>query len=224
MPSHAPPAVETANDRFKRGFGRWFWIGLTLATAAHAGLILAVPGFAIADVSRPDDDGPIVVLAEDVPPPEPPEPVAPPAAPVIGGPNVDPLQTIAPTDLGSHPPNLLPPPPTSGADDAAQARRLTPMTIRPRLENAAEVRRLLERLYPPILRDAGIGGTVHVWFHLDETGRVLETELHRSSGYAELDAAALRVANAMEYSPAWNRDQRVKVWVSIPITFEVQRD
>jgi protein TonB len=98
------------------------------------------------------------------------------------------------------------------------------MTIRPRLENAAEVRRLLERLYPPILRDAGIGGTVHVWFHLDGTGRVLETELHRSSGYAELDAAALRVANAMEYSPAWNRDQRVKVWVSVPITFEVQRD
>jgi outer membrane biosynthesis protein TonB len=36
------------------------------------------------------------------------------------------------------------------------------------------VQRALERNYPPLLRDAGIGGTPVVWFFIDENGRVLK--------------------------------------------------
>jgi hypothetical protein len=41
------------------------------------------------------------------------------------------------------------------------------MTVRPRLLNSRGVARALERFYPPPLRDAGIGGTVVVWFYID---------------------------------------------------------
>jgi periplasmic protein TonB len=99
----------------------------------------------------------------------------------------------------------------------------TPMTVRPQLRNAADVARALERNYPGMLRDAGIGGTVSIWFHIDVEGRVQATRLVESSGYDALDQAALRVADVMRFSPAYNLDQRVAVWVAIPIAFEPRR-
>ena len=78
------------------------------------------------------------------------------------------------------------------------------------------------REYPPLLKEARIGGTAIVWFFIDEEGRVLETRLKESSGHPKLDEAALRVASAMEFSPALNRDRRTKVWVQFPVIFEVR--
>lgn len=100
--------------------------------------------------------------------------------------------------------------------------RFTPFTVSPRLTNVDEVREVLERSYPPLLRDAGIGGDIMVWFFIDEQGRVIKRTLNRSSGYAALDDAALRVASVMRFSPALNRDQPTPVWVSIPIKFRPQ--
>jgi TonB family protein len=97
----------------------------------------------------------------------------------------------------------------------------TPMTVRPQLQNVGEVQQALQRAYPPLLRDAGISGRVMVWFFIDEEGRVARTQLHESSGHEAFDDAALRVAEVLKFSPAYNRDQRVPVWNSIPITFEV---
>jgi len=37
-----------------------------------------------------------------------------------------------------------------------------------------------------------------------------------------LDQAALTVADTYEFTPALNRDKKVKVWVQFPITFEVR--
>lgn len=221
MSSRTPPAVSTANDRFKRGFGTWFWIGLILATLAHAAVFLAVPAFAIQDMATSAGEVEVVPLPEiDVP--EPPPDIVRPAEPVFGDADVDPSITIPTTDPDAYAPDVLPPPP-GGGDDLSKAPVFTPTTVRPRLLNADEVRRALEGFYPPVLRDAGIGGTVRVWFFLDAGGTVVKTLVDQSSGYGQLDEAALRVADRMEFSPAENRDQRVPVWVSVPITFEVQR-
>jgi len=102
------------------------------------------------------------------------------------------------------------------------APTFTPFTVAPVLKNAEEVQRALERYYPPLLRDAGIGGTVLVWFLIDESGKVIGTQVNTSSGYEELDQAALKVGGVMRFSPAYNRDQRVRVWVALPITFVVR--
>ena len=82
--------------------------------------------------------------------------------------------------------------------------------------------RAMEREYPPLLRDAGIGGTVRVYFFIDEEGRVGDRRIDQSSGHQALDDAAMSVAETYQFSPALNRDKKVPVWVSFPITFQVR--
>ena len=96
----------------------------------------------------------------------------------------------------------------------------TPMTVRPRISNTAEVQAALMREYPPLLRDAGIGGTVVVWFYVTETGQVADRRISESSGHTPLDEAALNVANVFQFTPAMNRDEAVAVWIQLPITFQ----
>jgi protein TonB len=96
------------------------------------------------------------------------------------------------------------------------------MTVKPELINRGEVQQALVRNYPPLLRDAGIGGNPTVHFFIDETGEVRRLLLSRSSGYPALDEAALAVARVMRFSPAQNRDRDVAVWVEIPIIFSAK--
>lgn len=214
--------LETGNDRFKRGFNRWFWISLTLATLLHAGLFFASPTFGI--------DGPrasgAVTVAIDIPEridiPDPPPEVQRPARPVMTDAAVDEELTIPRTTFEDNPVDRLAPPPGGDRSDLEAAPQFTPFTVRPVLQNAGEVARALERHYPEVLREAGVGGTANVWFFLDADGRVLKTQLKESSGYDAFDDAALQVATLMRFSPAWNRDQRVPVWVSFNVTFQVQ--
>jgi periplasmic protein TonB len=96
------------------------------------------------------------------------------------------------------------------------------MKTLPKLLNSNEVTRALVRNYPAFLRDAGVGGDVLIWLLIDENGRVIETDIKESSGHAALDQAALQVGEVMRFSPASNRDQRVKVWVSVPVKFRTR--
>ncbi len=120
----------------------------------------------------------------------------------------------------------LPPPPVQArpreAGEAIQAGpAFTPMTVRPEITNRSEVQQALMREYPPILRDAGIGGQVVVWLFISDEGTVLDSRIAVSSGQATLDAAALRVAAVFRFTPAMNRDRVVQVWIQLPITFQV---
>jgi len=133
---------------------------------------------------------------------------------------VDRVEIIIPPtarQLLEDPNRALPPPPQEGEISAAPT--FTPFTVRPDIRNRAEVARALEREYPPLLRDAGIGGTVEVWFFIDDEGIVQRTAIDNSSGHQALDEAALGVARIIEFTPALNRDRRVPVWISLPITF-----
>ena len=104
--------------------------------------------------------------------------------------------------------------------DISQEPVFTPMTVKPRLVNEDEVRSLLETEYPPLLRQAGIAGVANVWFYIDADGRVRNVRLNETSGHDALDQAALRVARDMEFTPAYNRDRRVPVWIALDIAFE----
>jgi TonB family protein len=104
-------------------------------------------------------------------------------------------------------------------EQIAAAPTFTPFTLAPELTNREEVTRLLVRNYPPLLRDAGIGGKVVVWVFINDKGAVLNTKVHTGSGYDALDQAALGVAAGMKFRPAMNRDKHVPVWVEIPVVF-----
>lgn len=213
-------AAPIANDRFKQSSRSSFWISLTVATLLHAAAFAGSPVFALDADGGADDETEITVLPPQVRMPEPPPPIDPPAEPSISdlvAPDVT-LDPVTPDQWKQAP--LAPPPP---ADEGASGPpTFTPMDVAPRLLNSRAVRSALRSHYPPVLRDASVGGVVSVWFHIDERGRVTETRIHRSSGYDLLDRAALVVADEMQFSPAMNRDRRIPVWVALEIRFEVQ--
>ena len=73
----------TANDRFKRSFGLWFWGSMIAATVAHFSVFYFFPDLAAADVGV--DSAQLQVL--DLPPiveiPPRPEEINTPAKPII---------------------------------------------------------------------------------------------------------------------------------------------
>lgn len=212
-------ATPIANERFKQSSRSSFWISLTVATLVHAAVFAGSPVFALELDAGTEDETEITALPQ-VRMPEPPPPINPPAAPAISdlaAPDVT-LDPVTPEEWRQA--ALQPPPP--GGDVGNGAPMVTPMDVAPRLLNSRAVQTALRSHYPPVLRDASIGGAVSVWFHIDERGRVTETRIHRSSGYDLLDEAALLVADRMEFSPARNRDRRIPVWVALEIVFEVQ--
>lgn len=181
---------------------------------------------------------------EEPPPPPPPPPAHTPPPPQVTEPPKG-FQTLAlPTVI---PPDI--PPPTAGpeineadfsgrgveggratgnanvkvtAENIEAAPVFTPYTVKPELTNRTAVQQALIRNYPPLLRDAGIGGTVLLWALIDESGNVLKSQVKEGSGHEALDQAAQKVAEIMKFSPALNRDQKVKVWIQLPIVFKTQ--
>ena len=217
----------------------------TVATGLMStGMHVGVMGFLVyvtlgQGVERIEDEVTVMEITQEMeaPPPPPPPPVDQPNAPFQG------FQTLSVPDIV---PAEIPPPGEVSfrASDftgqgvqggsAAGTETLetvvaigdvptfTPFTVAPVLRNRAEVGRALTREYPQLLRDAGIGGNCEVWIRISETGAVQDVQINNSSGYPALDQAALRVGQTMTFSPAMNRDKQVPVWVSIPITFQVQ--
>lgn len=215
--------LETANDRFKRGFSNWFWGSLIAATLIHFGVFAFFPDLKAEDMSINVVETEAINIPPEIEIPPPPQAIARPATPVVSAAAIDQDITIAPTTFEDNPVETLPPPPTpTTSEDLSSFRAFTPDMVRPSLRNQGEVEQALKRYYPPLLRDAGIGGVVNVLFWIDETGRVVKYQVAQSSGYPALDEAATQVADVMRFSPALNRDQPVRVVVQIPIRFQVQ--
>jgi protein TonB len=99
---------------------------------------------------------------------------------------------------------------------------LDSVDVQPTLINVPVVRQTLERNFPPRLRDTGRSGTVGMSFRVDEEGVPSEFHVVRSSGYPDMDAAAIKVAEAMRFTPATKGGSPVSARVQMPITFRSQ--
>jgi protein TonB len=224
--AEAVPALEileeTANERLKRTFGSWFWGSMIAATMVHFGAFAFWPELTTEDMSFTSEELEAIELPPEIEIPPPPQQISRPATPVIAAADIDEDITIAPTTFDDNPVDDLPPPPSEVASDISSAPTFTPYTVAPRILNVDEVQRAMVREYPALLRDAGIGGTVRVWFFIDEEGRVGDRRIEQSSGHQALDDVALAVAEVYRFSAAMNRDARVPVWVVFPITFQVR--
>ncbi|WP_419162765.1 TonB family protein [Candidatus Palauibacter sp.] len=96
-----------------------------------------------------------------------------------------------------------------------------PFDTNPVLKNGGEVQQALVEAYPTDLKDAGVGGRVELWIHIDETGAVQNPQIKTTSGNEALDRAATEVVKIMRFEPARNRGAVTAVWVSQWVTFEV---
>lgn len=219
--------------------------GRTAAKAGSASLVFHAAVVAAAvwvtmsvkSTLRPEEQVTVVELPAQVDLPPPPPPMKAPTAPPVATPRG--FQTLVLPDIVKP---EIPPPSVSYAGltaadftgegveggrgrtdstDVSATPSFTPYTVAPSLKNRDEVRRELQKQYPPLLRDAGIGGSVVVWLYIDQHGEVQHVVIKRTSGHQELDAAAERVGALMRFSPAFNRDRTTAVWVSIPISFQV---
>ena len=224
VPSDTGFSGDSANERFKRSWDNLLWGSIMMAVLAHFAAFQFWPDMTADDVSFAVADLETIELPPDIEIPPAPEAIARPATPVVAEAHVAEDITIAPTTFEANEVSDLPPPPDKSAAEAdiSKTPTFTPYTVSPDLINRPEVASALQKEYPPVLRDAGIGGTARIWFFIDENGRVQDTRLQQSSGHAQLDEAALRVADLMRFTAALNRDQKVPVWVTFPITFEVR--
>ncbi len=214
-------SIDTANDDFKRSYTDWFYGGIVAAVAMHFAFFQFFPQLQASDIGVSADEMEAVELPPEVEIPPPPEQIARPATPTVAEAQVDEDVTIAPTTFEDNPVDKLPPPPKTGS--VKDRPSFIPRDVDPRATNDDEIRRLLKRYYPPMLRDAGIGGTVTLWLFVNDQGQVEKIQLQKSSGYEAFDQAAVKVANNMEFKPAINRDKPIGVWVSRNITFNVQQ-
>lgn len=157
--------------------------------------------------------------------------VATPSVPQFAPPVIDPAPPLAPPapepwvppgETGS-PRGVLPSGSGPGSATGEETRGgFVISKVLPQLLNASEVERALVRNYPALLRDAGVGGRVVLWLLIDENGRVIDTDVRESSGQLAFDSAAARVGEIMRFSPGMNREDRVRVWVSLPVVFRTK--
>ena len=129
---------------------------------------------------------------------------APPPAPDIFEKN-----TLAPEEKHSRPPVPLQPAPQSSSGKPARLKAA---------DEQRALRKLSEHiLYPQTAVDAGHEGTVHLMLKLDPDGIILEASVAASSGYPELDHAALQSALRAGRINTGGRSE-----VILPITFRLQ--
>lgn len=95
----------------------------------------------------------------------------------------------------------------------------TQVSVPPAPRNVDDFMAGLSEHYPPQFRDAGIGGTAQVRLLIDRAGRVAEATIIRSSGYPEMDSAAVRVARDTRFAPARQGTDPVCITLGIPLTF-----
>lgn len=212
-------AGETANDAFKRSYMDWLYGGVIAAVALHFAFFQLFPQLTAEDMGGASEEMEAVELPPQVEIPPPPQQIARPATPKVAEATVDEDVTIAPTTFEENPVEKLPPPPKAGSPKDRPS--FIPRDVEPRATNDAEIQRLLKRLYPPMLRDAGVGGQVTLWLFVNKDGVVEKAQVQQSSGYDAFDTAARKVAMQMEFRPAMNRDKPIGVWVQRVITFNV---
>jgi periplasmic protein TonB len=227
MPAtRAPSGRGTAHDRFKRSFWSYVWAGVTLSAVAHFAVL---HGAAFEFVDDYAVDRRLALEQIELPLPEfeippPPSQISRPAIPVVSTDLDFPDDiTISEVSFDRVFVEDLPPPPITRQVDVSEEPAFTPYEVRPRLQTPRELETALLRHYPSKLKNVGIGGVVVLWVFIDETGEVRNTRVVESTGYQALDdAAEMAVREAAKFSPAMNRDDRVAVWIQLPITFIAQ--
>jgi TonB family protein len=220
----ANPANEsetTANDRFKRSFSSWFWGSITGATALHFAIFAWLPSMQAEDMSFTETEIEVLDAVPEVEIPPPPEAIRRPATPVITTAQIDEEITIEVTSFDNWTAEDLPPPPDQAETrDISAAPTFVVRTQDPVLLNEPEVTRNIQREYPALLKDAGLGGTTIIHLFINEQGVVEKTLVSVPSPHKGLDDAALKVGLVARFSPAKNRDKTVALWIELPITFK----
>lgn len=184
-------------------------------------------------------------------PPTPPAPPQTPEKPVFGdhkviadvqtvpttippvNPNQPPEDPSIYNGIGTHEGNVIVPNPPANPPTATPPSGTLPswdaplppdaVDVLPAIANQREAERMLERVYPPVLRDAGVTGRTTVTLIIDRDGNVEpgSVTVQETSADAFRDAA-VRAVEKFHFRPARLHGQNVSVVISIPIEWKLQ--
>ena len=76
--------------------------------------------------------------------------------------------------------------------------------------------------YPRIARRRGYQGTVMLEVFINREGKVGDLRLFQSSGYRVLDRTAMASVKNWLFEPGRRGDQKVEMWVKVPIRFRLK--
>jgi periplasmic protein TonB len=76
--------------------------------------------------------------------------------------------------------------------------------------------------YPKTAKRRGYQGKVVVSVYVDDQGRVEKLWLFESSGYNILDNSVLEAVKEWIFEPGMKGDQKVAMWVKVPVRFELK--
>ena len=76
-------------------------------------------------------------------------------------------------------------------------------------------------IYPEMAQEAGIEGTVYIQFFIDKKGKVTEAYVTKGIPGTGLNEAALAAVKKSKWHPAQQRDKKVGVWQTVPVTFSL---
>jgi len=79
-------------------------------------------------------------------------------------------------------------------------------------------------VYPEAEKKAGTEGKVIIKALVDKTGKVVEVEVAKTSGYEALDKAAVEAAYQNEFKPAMQDGKPVAIWVAYKVNFKLDDD
>jgi TonB family protein len=91
----------------------------------------------------------------------------------------------------------------------------------PTLANRAEIAEIMEELYPRLLQEAGIGGTVVTQFVIKPDGMIdLATLKVLESSREELNQATLKALERFKFTPGLYKGAPVRVLIQMPMTWQ----
>ena len=135
--------------------------------------------------------------------------------------------TIGGTAAGTPPPT--PPATTSGTGSGTGTGGTGTYSSnmvdrRAELINRQEVARRLQQLYPPLLRDAGVTGTVSVQFVVTPQGRVEMSSVKiLSASHESFSDATRQVLKDLRFSPAKVGNTNVRMLTVMPVRWNLER-
>ncbi len=205
----------------KLRYRRTFWTAVGISALLHLVIFALFPAIDFSAYSKTQEQ--IIIQLEEIPetkqarrPPPPPRPVVPIAT---ENPNVPDDATIETTDLDLDLDDLLPPPPLEELQEVELEEEEEVVELW-KVEKQPEVVESVKPDYPEIALKANIEGRVFVLALVGKDGMV--EQVGRVTGPEVFHEAAKAAARKWVFTPAMQNDKPVRVWVSLPFTFQLK--
>ena len=211
--------AEQQRDPFKH------LLGLAIVVLLHVLIVYAlVTGLAhkVIEVIKKPIETKIVEEAKPPPPPETPPPPPPklttPPPPFIPPPEVQ-IAVTPPPAATITAVTTTPPPPVAAIVPQAPPTTHVPVRVAPIVDVG---KTCPSPTYPPASQRAEETGTVELRFLIDVDGRVIKSEVVRTSGHKRLDEAARAAIGACKFTPGTVDGKPEQSWKNVAYVWKLE--